>query len=665
MSFENKTTQKLISALLIILTLIPTVLIFVPKQVTAQGLPVTAFCPTATNPQAVCASEGTSFWHKILTGMVVGTSATTATNTTKEIVTEALKEIVRVAAQRLLAQMTQSTVNWINTGFHGAPLFVENPGSFFADIGKTELRDFVNIVGYDSVNQPFGKSFALNAINSYRSTFANNAQYSFSKVTNDPVLLNHLRTNFSTGGWDAFLINSQFPQNNYLGSQMIYTDELARRLSGTNPTQTDIIKQTLAQGQGFLSPQKCLTNPDYNNLNNQFHKPTFKCSPPTEDCSNDPTGNCVSREIIRCKREESTWDATNFCPNNPADGTPGLVNTTPGSVVASSIMKAVNVPIDKATLAGTVGNSLTDGLSAIFDALLNKLVSSGLNAITNPTHNTNSANNSTNNVAGTGFDWTGAGQTVALGTFKTDVQTAINSANQELKLIDNTDTNTPGILQIFNQIWPKTGELDMCLPGPNIGWENRVDTDIQNSNANPTTIAPVITSFKTWVTNKMRAELPDSKNFLSTVNSIAEVNKQATDLNNRESTIINTLTKLQSIQDELSGITTQPDAGSGSDTALTNLKQRYDGMLVDLSSPITVADMRNKLADAKDNLTNLGTLITQCTTERTAKGWANPGGADSVFNNSSTEKNVFCNSYPSVPVSCDAVFQTSAEDYKK
>jgi hypothetical protein len=208
-------------------------------------------------------------------------------------------------------------------------------------------------------------------------------------VTNDPALLESFREDFGTGGWDAFFINTQFQQNNYLGSKLMYSDKLTSVLAGTNNTVTDEIKSKLAQGQGFLSPQKCETNPEFDKkLRNQFQKPIFKCSipdPVPEVC--DPAEGELSTCIINnqsasinhsyaCRIEKNTWELSNTCPNRP-DGTSGFVNTTPGSVVADQIMNSLTSGKRQGELAIAMGNSL----SAIFDALLNQLFQKGLNSL--------------------------------------------------------------------------------------------------------------------------------------------------------------------------------------------------------------------------------------------------------------------------------------------
>src|SRR3990167_778767 len=127
---KKKTSQKLISFLIIIAILIPAVLFSRPKQAEAQT-----------------ALGGPSWLVDIFTGGTLGASGVSAGQETiqtgfniKEFAKDILKQIIMTVQKRLLAEMTKSTINWINTGFHGSPLFVENPKSFFTDIVKSEVK---------------------------------------------------------------------------------------------------------------------------------------------------------------------------------------------------------------------------------------------------------------------------------------------------------------------------------------------------------------------------------------------------------------------------------------------------------------------------------------------------------------------------------------------
>ncbi len=365
MALKNKTVQKFISLLLIISMFTPALFMsFKPKKAEAfLGFGDIVFDPLHT---AI---------------------------TIKIVAQEILKQFIMTVTRKLLDKMTQSTINWINSGFHGSPLFLENPESFFKDIGKSEIKTLIDMTGYDPNKFPFGKNFALNIIESYQNKFEDNAQYSLSKVINDPVLLEQYRNNFSVGGWNGFLINTQFPQNNYIGYQMLATEQLASKLKGTTQNAAQKVQTTLQQGMGFLSPQTCPTNPQYNNGKNEFQRPTYqplpfklpaaetelKITATSSGGTNRQEETEASKEARRLYAEEwqlrdasakTKWAKVNTCPG-------GLKATTPGSVVGSQIGTSLGSKIHSAELGAAMGNSL----SAIFDALINKFMQVGLNSL--------------------------------------------------------------------------------------------------------------------------------------------------------------------------------------------------------------------------------------------------------------------------------------------
>lgn len=362
-------TKKLISALLVVSIISPAVLFSTsPKQAQAQaGSTAAISVPVADIPQ-----EQASWLSYALHGTNTSSTITDTGLHVKDFAIEIGKQLLKVAAKRLLAQMTQATINWINSGFHGSPLFLENPESFFKDIAKSEIRNLVDMIGYDTFRFPFGKETALNVIDSYKRQFSTNAEYTLSRVINDPDLLVRYRNDFNYGGWNGFLINTQYPQNNYLGFNMIVQENLASRLEGTLQAPAQKVQSLLQQGMGFLSPQTCPDNPKYNNGVNEFLRPSFNESRYDKEHPFDPsTGPSGSLQWSQAKaRARADWAEANTCPG-------GLVSTTPGSVAANQVFSAINVPFLTTALDGALGNSL----AAIFDALINKLMSDGLTAL--------------------------------------------------------------------------------------------------------------------------------------------------------------------------------------------------------------------------------------------------------------------------------------------
>src|ERR1035437_915885 len=397
--------KKLISVLLIILIIVPAILFSRPKQAQAQWYSIVD--PGAIWTPFLVHDAGQQIAHtsistiaKIILGIQTGSTLINTGHTVVNAGLEVLKQTVMIIEKQALQSMTKSITGWINNGFHGSPLFLMNSDSFFHDIAKTEIKTLVNEFGYDPNRFPFGQAFALNTINAYKRAADADAAYSLSAVMTNPIMLRNYQNNFNTGGWNGFLINTQYPQNNYLGFQMLATDKLARQLQGTTQNAAQKVQTTLNQGLGFLSPQKCTTNPNYNNGINEFQKPTFDSNAfntanPPPDCTQNPQviiGNptaesnrqsCNSQWTTynlqfnqKLTTAKTTFDATNTCPKT-ANGSSGLINTTPGSVAANQIFKALGSSFDKTALGAMVEGSI----SSILDTLVSHFIGQGLNAL--------------------------------------------------------------------------------------------------------------------------------------------------------------------------------------------------------------------------------------------------------------------------------------------
>ena len=382
---HNILIQKFISLVLIISILAPSAV----------------FLFRSGRAQAVGEVPTNSITANTLLKLISKEDATTSLKTVEGWL-QKLKELaLKIVAKVLLAKITEAVVTWINNDFHGSPHFLENPGRFFGDIAKSQIKGIVEMIGYDTFKFPFGQQTALNVLSSYKSQLAINGQYSLSRVIDDPEALIQFRNNFDYGGWNGFLINTQYPQNNYLGFEGMVKENLASRLEGTLQAPAQKIQNALQQGMGFLSPQTCPTNSSYNNGSNEFVKPSFK--PSIDYVAPEYSGktqteidayNANYKTLVSLERKR--WAEENTCPG-------GLVNTTPGSVAANQIMTALNIPTGSKMLDAAIGNSI----AAILDALINKVIEKGLNAMTGAISGGGSSEND---------NWSFEGQTLGGGT---------------------------------------------------------------------------------------------------------------------------------------------------------------------------------------------------------------------------------------------------------
>jgi len=672
MIFKNKKIQKLLSSFLIIGFLVPSFfLLSRPKSTLAVAFvdPVNA---ALTKVQTVVSTTGT-----------VATVTSTAIKI-KDAALKILNEIAKSVAKRLLASMTKSTINWINSGFHGSPLFVENPKSFFNDIAKSEIKSLIDTFGYDTVRFPFGKQFALNTIDAYRRQLEDNASYSLSLVTNDADYQRRYRASFNVGGWDGFLLNTQYPQNNPIGFTLITTNELARRIEGTSRTKADQVQDTLQKGLGFLSPQTCPSNPKYDNDIKETNRPKFKFNEPTNipkpqyDYGGNITNQTQINSATKLYNSKKTaardkWEDTNVCPD-------GLQATTPGSVVGNSIMRAMTSGQELTELQAAVGGSI----SAIFDTLLSKLFDVGLAKLASKSNPAPTEDNwdyfgNTLGSPNTNLNdpFSGPDQEIILKKFKGEISGktivtdadgiiideeigntgngeyipgAIERVGQELALLDNSASSSPGLLQVLTSIWQKTMELDHCLPGPDYKWEERLSNETQRNStrlqknmgsdeelkASTSSIAYksllfAVGFFKDWVEIKMMNTLPNGILFLDAISELDTMDQQSRELVEKRRNRTLALSRLIAIQSSLSFFTTQPDPGSQQEKNLITIKKQYDAIETSIPNIISIEDTRAELEIARERVPRLQTLVTQCTNERIEKKWTVPASGWTEF----------------------------------
>ena len=282
------------------------------------------------------------------------------------------KAIGRYIGKQMMDKITQDTINWINTGFKGQPLYVKDPGSMFKSIADKEVSDFASSIAFDKAKFPFGREAALSLINSYRRTFAQNAAYSLNQYvsTGDAT---DFYTDFHVGGWDAWNAMVLFPQNNPIGFGLMAREQMSQQIeipNGNNAIAN--VQRELQEGNGFLSVKKCVESKAGSGY--QY----------VEDTTFDDIG----------------WQQvadSNFADANDPNLTPeqkqaalDLANTelqhicvkwstvTPGTAVATQLTDALGTPLKSIGLA----DDLNKSLSAIFDALINELSQKGLEELT-------------------------------------------------------------------------------------------------------------------------------------------------------------------------------------------------------------------------------------------------------------------------------------------
>ena len=360
--------------------------------------------------------------------------------------------IERAAAQVILNTITTETVNWINSGKAGSPMYVQDLGSELKKLQTKALGDVFNDLKTNSLNYgDFAKSIAKDTLQQLNTPFQADATYNLNKVIADTTQGGGSAAGFSQnlnlGGWGAFEAGFQ-PANNPIGFKFQLDSHISNVLSGSTLSPAQILIKKLDWGKGFFSQEKCL-DPGW---------------------TPDSTSTCIKSKIV-----------------------------TPGSTVADKLNKALGAQQDQLVS----GQDLDASITAIFDAMMSTLLTNGIAGLTDSTSNNGSVpspgGGSTqptitgNAVAGSACginsadDWHNQFPKFNLLTDLGDtyVTTQVNGNSVGPRAAAGTVNLTPqiktyglisrekillGLLQqqndVMNLTIPEIYKLDYCIPGP-------------------------------------------------------------------------------------------------------------------------------------------------------------------------------------------------------
>lgn len=451
----------------------------------------------------------------------------------RQLIEQCFSGIAVTLAKNQLTSMTKATFNWVNTGFNGDPFFITNINEMlnnieqdvvtretdifrgtcvarapissifdpvahtFKDTTPREKDGSVKCLQYKNDNlgnkYPYGANFARAEINSYKSQ--QNIDSSLTQnLTNwlpEGSTINSYSTNFSEGGWGAWLALTQRPANNPLGYTMVKSQNIAEK---QDTAKQDLKDQSIRNG-GYLDQTEC-----------------------ADEDNGITTTKCKITKVV-----------------------------TPGSAIRDKVSAAINSPERQLELAKT----MNDSLNAVFTALLSKLFDGGIAALSSvrSTQYTDIANlstdsfgnlqtNSPSKFSTSSFDAsTGLGNkyteaidggswdaknnipelsrtngaknqyyTVVLGgntqltqdghTWKVGekaffdgmlwhvgVPKYVIDSRGGLQMQYDFNTHSKENLTILPKVIPKLGELDYCIPGPNQNWSNN-STEIKEAFSN-------------------------------------------------------------------------------------------------------------------------------------------------------------------------------------
>jgi hypothetical protein len=149
-----------------------------------------------------------------------------------------LDEIGFCIGNELIHYIAKSTIQWINSGFQGKPVFVENAGAFLKDIADQEAGNFVREVLGESIGidvcAPFRVQLVIDTIGGYTDSYSNRAKCRLSTIENN---YQGFIQDWNKGGLPGWFELIQ-QQNNIHGARFLAQQEVAARIKTRQNTAT-------------------------------------------------------------------------------------------------------------------------------------------------------------------------------------------------------------------------------------------------------------------------------------------------------------------------------------------------------------------------------------------------------------------------------------------
>jgi len=148
----------------------------------------------------------------------------------------------------IIESIGAATVQWINSGFEGNPVFVQDPAQFFGDIADAEAGAFLGEISGGFLCEPIRNIVRVNIAQQYNnsiSPYASRGQCTFSGISGN---LDQFMSG-ETFSWDDWLSYTQNPNNNPVGATLYGNIELNNRIA----SKIGVNSKLLEWGRGFLS----------------------------------------------------------------------------------------------------------------------------------------------------------------------------------------------------------------------------------------------------------------------------------------------------------------------------------------------------------------------------------------------------------------------------
>ena len=142
---------------------------------------------------------------------------------------------------QLIYYVAQSTLEWINRGFDGNPVFVTDPSGFFQGIADFETENFIRSLGGGGICSEYQQGLQRNLSRNYLQTYDQRASCTYAGDLTSALS----GDSYQYGDY----LSLSRPENNYYGALLLAQRELNARTGAS----IDENRFLLDIGRGFLS----------------------------------------------------------------------------------------------------------------------------------------------------------------------------------------------------------------------------------------------------------------------------------------------------------------------------------------------------------------------------------------------------------------------------
>lgn len=150
----------------------------------------------------------------------------------------------------IIADMTNTTVQYAARGIDGNPIFANNLTQLFTNAANQVAGEFIG-TQLEFLCSPFRGQIQLALARAQQNYQGNQYQCTLTDVVEN--IDEFLNGDFLSGGWEGWFSLTQSPQNNPYGAYVSASGELAEAIAAA----TGIEREKLEQGSGFLSKEVC------------------------------------------------------------------------------------------------------------------------------------------------------------------------------------------------------------------------------------------------------------------------------------------------------------------------------------------------------------------------------------------------------------------------